>query len=137
MLSDELDTDGVSVNHYTLDPGESFRVSTHRHGVQEEIFYIVSGAVTFGSDAAETTVEAGELVRIPPGTSQLGTNDGDTPATGLAIGAPREYEEETEWLVECPDCDERTVHTFGEAATEGEYRYECTGCGHETYRVSA
>lgn len=135
-LSDELDTNGVSVNHYELDPGESFTVSIHRHGVQEELFYIVSGTVTFKSDAEETTVEAGEIIRIPPGEFQLGTNTGEDRATGLAIGAPRDYEEETEWLVLCEECGERTVHLFDEAETEGEYRYECTSCGSETYRVS-
>lgn len=66
--------------------------------------------------------EAGEIIRIPPGTFQLGTNYGD--------------EEETEWLVDCEECGERTIHIFGEAETDGEYRYECTECGGETYRVS-
>lgn len=135
-LSDELDTDGVSINHYELAPGESFTVSIHRHGVQEELFYIESGTVTFESDEAETTVKAGEIIRIPPGTFQLGTNHGDDPATGLAIGAPREYEEETEWLVGCTECGGQTVHVFGESEADGQYRYECTNCGTETFRVS-
>lgn len=136
VLSDELDTDGVSVNYYELNPGESFTVSIHRHGVQEELFYIVSGTVTFESEEERTTVESGEIIRIPPGTFQLGTNYGDEPATGLALGAPRDYEEETEWLVECGECGNRTVHIFGEAEVAGEFRYECTDCGGETYRVS-
>jgi len=136
VLTDELDTDNVSINQYELAPGESFTVSIHRHDVQEELFYIESGTVTFESEATETTVEAGEIIRIPPGTFQLGTNNGDEQATGLAIGAPREYEEETEWLVDCEECGERTIHIFGETETDGEYRYECTDCGVETYRVS-
>jgi len=136
VLSDELDTDGISVNYYELTPGESFTVSIHRHGVQKELFYIVSGTVTFESESEEMTVESGEIIRIPPGTFQLGTNYGDEPATGLALGVPREYEEETEWLVECEECGHRTVHIFSEAEVDGEYRYECADCGSETYRVS-
>lgn len=136
VLSEKLDIEDVSVNHYELAPGESFTVSIHRHGVQEELFYIISGSVTFESDSEEMTVESGELIRIPPRTFQLGTNYDDELATGLAIGAPREYEEETEWLIDCDECGQRTVHVFGEADAEGEYRYECTNCGGETYRVS-
>ena len=136
VLTDKLDTDDLSVNHYELGPGESFTVSIHKHDVQEELFYILSGTVTFESESEKVTVESGEIIRIPPGTFQLGTNYGDKPATSLALGAPREYEEKTEWLIDCEECGHRTVHVFGEAEAEREYRYECTDCGSETYRVS-
>lgn len=136
VLSDKLETDGLSVNHYELDPGESFTVSIHKHEVQEELFYIFSGVVTFESESETMAVESGEIIRIPPKTFQLGTNYGDKQATSLALGAPRKYEEKTEWLVYCEECGDRTVHVFGETEAEGEYRYECTDCGSETYRVS-
>jgi uncharacterized cupin superfamily protein len=136
ILSDGLDTDSVSINQYELNPGESSTVSIHRHWVQEELFYIVSGTVTFESQSAEMAAEAGEIVRIPPGTFQLGTNEGDDQATALAIGAPQEYEEETEWLVDCEVCGDRTINVYGEAEADGEYRFECIDCGNETFRVS-
>lgn len=151
ILTDPLGTTDLSINHYELEPGESFSVSTHRHGTQEELFYVISGTATFEigdgearsvsdnrsrSDDGVVTVGAGEVVRIPPGTFQFGTNDGNEPVTALALGAPRDYEDETEWLVRCEDCDERTVHVFEETAETGEYVYRCRNCEGETFRVS-
>ncbi|WP_435360597.1 cupin domain-containing protein [Haloarchaeobius sp. DFWS5] len=135
VLTDSLGTTGLSINHYTLAPDESFTVSPHRHSTQEELFYVLSGTVRFETDAGDTTVESGKVVRIPPGTFQLGTNESDQQATALALGAPRDYEDDTEWLVECDDCGEQTVHIFGDADEPGEYVYTCTECDGETFRV--
>lgn len=135
-LAEPLGATGLSVNYYRLAPGESFTVSPHRHSAQEEVFYVQSGTATFETDAGDATVSAGEIVRIPPGTFQLGTNRGDERVVALALGAPREYQDDTEWLVDCEACGERTIHVFGETDAEGEYVYRCTECDGETFRVS-
>lgn len=134
-LSEPLDTTGLSINYYELEPGESFTVSSHRHSTQEELFYIQSGTATFETENGDVEVSAGEIVRFPPGTFQLGTNYGDEPVTAITLGAPREYQAETEWLVDCDDCGERTVHVFKEAQKD-EFVYHCTECDTETYRGS-
>lgn len=148
VLTPHLGVEGFSINHYTVAPGESFTISTHRHEVQEELFYVTSGVATFrvggGPDVEgepETVdVEAGEVIRIAPGTFQLGTNEGEATVEALALGAPQEYEAVTEWVLPCENCGERTVHVFGPANPEAEdpeeFVYECTACGAETYRIS-
>jgi mannose-6-phosphate isomerase-like protein (cupin superfamily) len=60
-LTGTLDTTGLSMNYYGLVPGENFTVSSHRHSVQEELFYIQSGTATFET---EITVNAGEVLRL-------------------------------------------------------------------------
>lgn len=148
VLTPQLGAEGLSINHYTVAPGESFTIATHRHEVQEELFYVISGVATFrvggGPDVEgepETVeVRAGEVLWVAPGTFQLGTNEGEKPVEALALGAPREYEAVTEWVLPCEDCGERTVHVFGPADPEAEapeeFVHECTACGGETYRVS-
>lgn len=135
-LTEALGATGLSINHYELEPGESFWITIHRHGTQEELFYVLSGTVTFETVDEDLTVEEDEVLRVPPGTYQLGTNTGDVPATALALGSPRDYEDETELLVDCPDCGERTIHRI-ENPAEGEYVYRCDACDGETFRASA
>lgn len=88
----------------------------------------------FETETGEITVNAGEVLRVPPGMFQLGTNHGDERVTAITLGAPREYQEETQWLVECDKCSERTVHIL-EQEEEGDYLYRCMDCDTETYRV--
>lgn len=135
-LSESLDTTGLSINYYELAPGESFTVSSHRHSNQEELFYIQSGTATFETEIGDVTVNAGEIIHVPPKTFQLGTNRGDERVTALTLGAPREYLGETQWLVDCDECSERTAHIFEEREEEDEYVYRCTDCDTETYRIS-
>jgi mannose-6-phosphate isomerase-like protein (cupin superfamily) len=136
QLSEPLDISGLSISYYELAPGESFTVSSHRHSVQEEVFYIQSGTVTFETENEDMMVDAGEVLRVPPGTFQLGTNREDERVTALALGAPREYEGETHWLIDCGECDGRTPHVFEELENEGAYVYRCTDCSTESYRFT-
>ena len=92
-LSEPLNATELSINHYELAPGESFAHSSHQHSNQEELFYVQSGTVTFETEHEDLTVDAGEILRVPPETFQLGTNHGDERVTALALGAPGEYEE--------------------------------------------
>lgn len=126
-LSAELDADGFAVNHYELAPGQSFTIAPHAHTDQEELFVVLSGDVTFEGDEESETVGSGELLYVPPGTYQLGTNHGDQTATALALGVPREYPGDTHWQMTCEACDDVTVHDVVE--TEDGEAYECTACG--------
>jgi len=140
-LSEPLGTTGLAINRYELAPGESFALSAHRHERQEEVFYVLSGTATFlfpgdGVDTDETSVAAGEALRVPPGTFQFGVNRGEEPVTALALGAPREYQGTNEYLVDCPDCDERTTHTIDRDDTAGQAVFRCTDCDGETHRIT-
>jgi mannose-6-phosphate isomerase-like protein (cupin superfamily) len=135
-LSEPLDTTGLAINYYELAPGESFAHSSHRHSNQEEVFYIQSGTATFETETGDVTVNAGEVLRIPPGTFQLGTNHGDEPVTAITLGAPREYEGKNHYLIDCDECGERTAQIFERRDEQNEFICRCTDCGTETHRIS-
>ncbi len=145
LLSEPLGAEGLAINHYELAPGESFAHSAHRHEQQEELFYVLSGTATFevfelsadsGPRRSEVvTVNAGEVVRVPPGTFQFGENNGDEPVTALTLGVPREYQGTNEYLIDCADCGERTAQTFERDDDAGEAVCRCLDCGAETHRI--
>lgn len=127
-LSEPLGTADVAINYYELEPGESFTASSHCHSNQEEVFYVESGTVTFETEDGELTVEAGELLRVPPETFQLGTNRGDDTVTAVALGAPRDYDEGGQWMLDCEECGEYTGHA-SERLENGNEVYRCAECG--------
>lgn len=135
-LSEPLETTGLAINYYELEPGESFSLSAHRHANQEEVFHIQSGTATFETRDGDVTVEAGEIVRVPPGTYQFGINHGDETVTALTLGVPREYEGKNHYLIECDECGERTPQVFDRMNDRREFRCRCTDCGTETHRKS-
>lgn len=135
-LSELLDTTGLAINYRELEPGESFAHSPHRHANQEEVFYIQSGTATFETELGKTTVSAGEILRIPPGTFQLGTNCGDEQVKALAFGAPRDYQETSQYLIDCDECDERTVQVFDRLDEQNEIITRCTDCDTISQRIS-
>jgi mannose-6-phosphate isomerase-like protein (cupin superfamily) len=135
-LSEPLNATELSINHYKLAPGESFAHSSHQHSNQEEVFYVQSGTVTFETEHEDLTVDAGEILRVPPRTFQLGTNCGDERVTALALGAPREYEENTRYLIDCEECGERTAQVFEHVDDKDEFISRCIDCDTETHRIS-
>jgi mannose-6-phosphate isomerase-like protein (cupin superfamily) len=146
QLTDALGVTGFSFNHFELAPGDSSAHSMHRHPEQEEVFYVLDGTVTVERPAGEPDVEvdADEVVRVPPDTSQFVVNRGEEPATMLAFGAPREYQAEGRYLMTCSTCGERTEQTFGleEGTGDGPTAEtasraivcECLECGEESHR---
>lgn len=108
-LTEPLETTDFAINYYELEPGDSFSFAYHRHEVQEEVFYVQSGTATFETEGGEVDVDAGEIVRFPPGEFQRGWNRGDDRVIALAIGAPLEYGEQVK-LRDCPHCGEPTDH---------------------------
>jgi len=138
-VSDALGTEHFAMNHLELEPGESFSGGLHTHHDQEEVFVIQSGTATFEvtdePDSASTesvTVEAGEAIRIPPGTFQEGYNDAenDEPVVGLALGAPssRHEWESLESVLHCGECGEETAQATA-LTEEGQFRFTCRDCG--------
>jgi len=135
-LTEPLGATDLAINYYELDPGDSFAFAYHSHEIQEELFYVQSGTATFETESGDVTVEAGEIVRFPPGELQRGWNRGDERVTALALGAPLEYGEQTT-LRDCPTCGERTDHDLDRRADADAPTGEvvvaiCEACGTET-----
>ena len=139
-ISEALETTDVGIVYYELEPGESLSGGlVHRHNDQEEVFYVLSGTVTFeiGEERRRTTVGEGEVVRIPPGEFQKGLNDSDEPVVAVALGAPgrRHDWDELDVLLECTECGEETIHDCqpigsGEWQSERiDLRATCQECG--------
>jgi mannose-6-phosphate isomerase-like protein (cupin superfamily) len=132
-LSDALDTTGLAINYYEEAPGKSIGDCYHRHHEQEEVFYVLSGTVTFETETGDVAVGPNELIRFAPGEWQQGTNRGDERLRVLALGAPRE-EGPTDLRRECEACSDRTP-----AASEwtgDELVFSCEVCGTETGRYT-
>ena len=132
-LGKALGTTDLAVNYYELEPGDSFAFGYHRHGDQEEVFYVQSGTVTFETAEGPVEVGAGEAIRFAPGEFQRGVNGGNDRVDALALGAPRESGD-FEMLRECPDCGERTENTIEMADDREALVTLCEDCGTVTGR---
>lgn len=130
-VSEELGTTGLAINYFELAPGESFGYAYHRHLDQEEVFYIQTGTATFETETGDIEVESGEIISFSPGEFQLGTNRTDERVTALALGSPR-HSENIEHLLDCSECNERTVHTSEVADEQDAIIVQCSDCGTET-----
>ncbi|NEU58288.1 cupin domain-containing protein [Halorussus sp. MSC15.2] len=130
-VSRALGTDHFAMNYFELESGESFSGGLHRHNDQEEVFYVESGTATFevGLDREAVEVEAGELIRFPPGEFQKGYNDGETTVEGWALGAPGAMHDwdELQSRAYCPECEAETTQDVGMA--DGTFELTCTECG--------
>lgn len=134
-LSDPLDTSHVSINHYTLEPGDRL-AGLHAHMDQEEVFVALEGEATFETFVpedgvgGEVAVTSGEVIRFAPGEFQSGKNDSDDDVEIIALGAPRGTED---WRVPvaCPDCGHSNTRPM--VADDGQTPVlVCPGCGTET-----
>ncbi len=134
-LTDALGATDLALNHYELDPGESFAYGFHAHESQEEVFYVQEGTVTFRTADGDVTVEAGELVRFGPGEYQRGVNRGDDRVVALALGAPQDAGE-TDILRECEDCGGETSQDLSLAEGKSAVVVTCEECGSETGRYT-
>jgi mannose-6-phosphate isomerase-like protein (cupin superfamily) len=136
-LSRELGAEHVALVEYELEPGEQFAGGLHAHHDQEELFYVLAGTATFdvGENRESVTVDAGQLVRFPPGEFQSGRNDGDEPVRALAVGAPgaRHDWAALESLAPCASCGEETSHNVHPPDDDGVMQLVCTECGTELF----
>ncbi|SDC39449.1 cupin domain-containing protein [Natrinema hispanicum] len=134
-LSNALGAEHLAVNHYILEPGESFGFGYHRHADQEELFYVLEGTATFETEEGDVTVSAEEAIRFAPGEWQLGRNETDERVVALALGAPAETGE-TDIRRLCPDCGERQLVRIEPTADRDALVAICEECGAETVRHS-
>ncbi|MFD7450605.1 cupin domain-containing protein [Kitasatospora sp. NPDC059827] len=63
----------------------------HRHGLHDEGFYVLSGALRFTVGEREHDVVAGTFVLVPPGVPHTFANVGDEPAVMLSTFTPDLY----------------------------------------------
>ncbi|MFB6184149.1 MAG: cupin domain-containing protein [Haloarculaceae archaeon] len=126
-LGDALDAENVAISYYEVDPGETLGAIVHTHFDQEELFYVLSGTVTFEQPDGDVVVRTDEVIRFAPGDYQLGYNDGDETATVLALGAPRESETAAQRIV-CPECGRTTEFEYAVSETEDAKVLRCLSC---------
>jgi len=134
-LSNALGAEHLAVNHYILEPGESFGFGYHRHADQEELFYVLEGTATFETEEGDVTVSAEEAIRFAPGEWQLGRNETDERVVALALGAPADTGE-TDILRTCPDCGKRQPVRIEPTNDRDALVAICEECGAETVRHS-
>lgn len=120
-------------NRYTLDPGEQAPWGYHRHPTHEELFDVLSGALTVDTAGEPRVLEPGEALFVPAGAPTRAHNDSGEPVALLAVGAPKD-DDGAVVAEKCPDCGEVTDRRHEPVEREGEtvYRLFCTGCGVET-----
>ncbi len=91
--SDALGTEQVSFSWRRMPPATGGRGSYgHRHPGQEEVYFVITGTVTFkvGDDVFEAG--PGDLVVKPRGVAHAFWNAGDEPARILEIISPAGFE---------------------------------------------
>ncbi|MFF8377104.1 cupin domain-containing protein [Streptomyces sp. NPDC015661] len=81
LLADGRDTGGaLGANRLSLGAGAA-GARSHFHALSTELFYVLDGIMRFTLDGVTTTVAAGGLVSVPPGTPH---------SFGAAPGSPAE-----------------------------------------------
>jgi uncharacterized cupin superfamily protein len=98
-LSDAMTNMRASIWRYP--PGARGR--RHAEGVQEELFVVLDGTATLllGDPPEPVELVVGSLAVVQPGTAVQLTNQGDSEATLLIVGAPPEVGQ-SEYLPDAP-----------------------------------
>lgn len=126
-------------NLYLADAGEQLPWGYHYHPDHEELFYVLSGALTVETPEGERRVEADEAFFVPPGHRNRARAAADGTRV-VAVGAPKGSDgaviEE-----ECPECGAETRRETERVEGGGEdgrptYALRCVECGTETRRLS-
>jgi len=139
ILTDALGTTDVAINHYDLSPGDRIG-GYHAHHDQEEVFYVLSGTLSFATPAGDVELGPDEAIRFARGEFHTAYNDGDAPVAALALGAPP-ASEAIESVRECPACGDRFHHHRASFATRGigpddsARQVDCPECGAATRRI--
>lgn len=137
-ITDDLGSTDVAINHYRLEPGDTFGGGYHTHHDQEEIFYVQSGVATFETDDGDITVGADEIIRFAPSEFQWGYNDGDETVVALGIGAPP-HSRDVEVVQGCHECgavfNYRRPSLLNDPDAPREVEVECPECGGGTRRI--
>ena len=86
LVLDRSEATSAEVFIVVLEPGEA--PPLHRHPDTEQIFYILEGEgeLRIGAEGGEhLRIKPGDVVRIPPDTLHMISNDGITPVRYLSI----------------------------------------------------
>jgi uncharacterized cupin superfamily protein len=139
ILTDALGATDVAVNHYDLSPG-SLIGGYHAHHDQEEVFYVLTGTLSFDTPQGDVELGPDEAIRFAPGEFHVAYNDGEAPAEVIALGAPPDSEA-IESVRECTACGHTFQHHRASFATRGigpddpAREIDCQECGAETRRI--
>ena len=89
-ISNAADLSNVGVRRYRVEPGEQMPLKYHGHEEQEEVFYVLSGAISFETPEETYRVESDEAFVVKPDHPHRGhvPEDADEAAVVLALGAP-------------------------------------------------
>lgn len=91
--------DGYSISEWWLDPGSS-GPGSHIHDGNDDIFFVLSGTVTFVLDGEVIEGGPGSFVRVPPGVTHDYRNDSDEPVRLLNMFVPGGFEDEMPSIVD-------------------------------------
>lgn len=139
ILTDALGSTDVAINHYDLSPGDRIG-GYHAHHDQEEVFYVLTGSLSFETPEGDIELGPDEAIRFARGEFHLAYNDGDAPVAAIALGAPPDSEE-IESVRECTACGDIFHHHRASFATRGigpddpARQIDCPECGAETRRI--
>lgn len=89
-LRRELGVSSFGINLIVLQPGARGRI--HSHERQEEVFLVLEGMLSLGTDGEERDLKVGELARVAPDVRRQLVNRGRTRCAILALGAYGEHE---------------------------------------------
>lgn len=95
FFREPLDCENLGMTLLELEPGGKGKAHDHASDGQEEVYLVVDGELTVdlggGEDESpeeEVTLEAGQAVRVAPGTWRQLHNDGDERVRIAIAGAP-------------------------------------------------
>ena len=100
-LARELGVTAFGLNALILAPGQRLRI--HRHGLQEEVYIVITGTLSLAVEGEERRLDVGDVARVAPGVRrQLTNRDREQRCVVIAIGGagehePRDAEAFTEW----------------------------------------
>ncbi|MDP9484119.1 MAG: cupin domain-containing protein [Chloroflexota bacterium] len=84
-------TGSISIVEHVFSPGSL--VPPHRHTREDEISYVVNGAIGFRSDGREVSIAAGGYIVKPRGELHSMWNAGSVPARMIEIISPAGFEQ--------------------------------------------
>jgi mannose-6-phosphate isomerase-like protein (cupin superfamily) len=87
FLKDHLDTEHLGFTVLELEPGGKGKEHDHAGG-QEEVYYVVDGAVEIELDDETVELAPEDAIRIDPDQTRQIHNRGDVRATLVLAGAP-------------------------------------------------
>jgi mannose-6-phosphate isomerase-like protein (cupin superfamily) len=89
-LRRRLGVTSFGINQIVLRPRQRMRI--HRHERQEEVYVVLEGTLSLLLEGEETTLGAGELIRVAPEVRRQLVNRGPETLVLLALGGAGEHQ---------------------------------------------